>query len=88
MVSEDHSRKVKEGLQRARDEGKTLGRPMEKGIDADALMPFADKGYSIRKCAEIFHVSRMTIVRRLQSVGREQEYIERYKSSMKDDNTS
>lgn len=87
MNSEEHGQRVREGLERARSEGKRLGRPITKedGMSPEMLMVFADRGYSIRRCAKVFSVSRMTIVRRLRAVGREEEFIDRYKKSSRGD---
>lgn len=69
--------KIKAGMNRARAEGKQIGRPSKRGndkIDIDLLFEFAKMGYSLRRLEKVFNVSRNTLVRKLQDVGRYEEF--------------
>jgi DNA invertase Pin-like site-specific DNA recombinase len=59
------SERTKAGLERAKREGKSLGRP-EKNIDIDQLKEMKAKGASLSEIAKQFGVSKETIRRKLK----------------------
>lgn len=69
--------KIRAGMQRAKAEGKHIGRPSKRGedsINTDILLEFGKRGYSLRKCEKIFKVSRNTLVRALREKGLYEEF--------------
>ena len=58
--------RVRAGLQRARAEGKRLGRP-KASVDAPAIRAAVRDGLSIRQAAERYRTSRSTVHRLVQS---------------------
>lgn len=77
--TDGHSLKVKAGMERAKAQGKHIGRPMKRrdgALDVTLIMEAAKQGISLRRMEDIFHVSRNTIVRRLKEDGRYDEFKE------------
>lgn len=74
--TDGHKLKIMAGLERARAEGKHIGRPLKRAdnINVDLLMEFAKKGYSLRQLEKVHRCSRNTLVRRLKDVGRYDEF--------------
>jgi len=78
----DHIKgKIRDGIARARAEGKQIGRPLKKGadkIDIKSLLIQADAGYSMNEIAIMHSCSRMTIARRLKAGNALDEFKARY----------
>lgn len=82
--TDGHSLKIKAGLERARQEGKKIGRPLKRdnsAINPDMLIEFAKHGYSIRDLQSVYKVSRTTISRRLVECGKMDEFKAEYKKA-------
>lgn len=61
--------KIKAGMDRARSEGKHIGRPLKRtddNINTDMLLIFAQNGKSLRDLGKIYNCSRNTIARKLR----------------------
>ncbi len=56
------------GLQRAKAQGKQLGRPKGTAQDADAIHRLKSEGLSVRQIAEALQTSKSTVARLLQAV--------------------
>lgn len=83
--TDGHALKVKAGLERARAEGKKLGRPSKRAddfISTDMLLTFAQKGYSMGRLAKIYKCSRPTISRTLKAEGKLDEFKEYYEKAI------
>lgn len=83
--TDGHALKVKAGLERAKAEGKKLGRPMKRSddfISSDMLLVFASKGYSMGHLAKIYKCSRTTIMRRLKTDGKLDDFKEIYEKAV------
>jgi len=67
---EDVIRRTKEGLKRAKMQGKRLGRPLKLN-DEQILMlkKLYNEGYSMRKIAKILGISPATVLRYLRKLG-------------------
>lgn len=75
--AQDLKLKIRAGLDRARAEGKHIGRPSKRGddsIDVNLLMEFAKRGYSLRRMEKAFKCSRNTLRRRMEDEGRYDEF--------------
>lgn len=59
--------RVNAGLRKAREKGKKLGRP-SVNVDLEKLNELRNQGYSIRKLAQVFHVTRGTVYNRLKKI--------------------
>lgn len=70
--------KIKAGQERARLEGKHIGRPLlrEDSIDVKMLLEFAKQGLSLRKLEKIYNCSRNTLVRRMKKEGVYDEFMQ------------
>ena len=82
--TDGHKLKIKAGLERAKLEGKKLGRPLRRNDDLikpDMLIEFAKKGYSLRDLQQVYKVSRMTLSRRLEESGRLEEFKQEYENA-------
>jgi len=67
---EDIIRRTKEGLKRAKKEGKKLGRPLKLNEEQILLLKkLYNEKYSIRKISKILNVSPATILRYLRRLG-------------------
>lgn len=68
--------KIRAGQERARQEGKWIGRPLKRvnSFDEKLLLGYASMGYSLRDVAKIHNCARITITRRLQDLGKLDEY--------------
>jgi len=60
------SERTRAGLEKARKEGKTLGRP-RRVVDARVCRELVDAGRSVRSIAREFGISPQTVTRRLQT---------------------
>lgn len=83
--TDGHALKVKAGLERARSEGKKLGRPSKRTndfISCDMLLIFAQKGYSMGKLAKIYKCSRPTIARVLRAEGKLDDFKQLYEDAI------
>ena len=80
--TDGHSLKIKAGLDRARAEGKHIGRPLKRDeyIDTNILLELIKKGYSLRRLEKTYKCSRNTLVRRLKDEGKYEEFVEIQKS--------
>ncbi len=56
------------GLQRAKAQGKKLGRPRGSAQDADKVKKLKSEGLSVRQIAEALQTSKSTVARLLQAV--------------------
>lgn len=85
-----HIVKVKKGLRYAQEHGtksgKAIGRP-EVEIDLVAVMECADMGFSLNKTASTLDYNRTTIRKRLNEVGRLEEYYSRCHKTLLSSNT-
>lgn len=74
--TDGHSLKIKAGLERARQEGKHIGRPLvrEDDINVDVLLGLIRSGYTLRTLEKMYGCSRATLVRRIEKAGRGDEY--------------
>ena len=82
--TDGHSLKIKAGLDRARAEGKHIGRPSKRTNDAikpEMLLEFAKQGYSLRKLAPVYKCDKNTLSRILQDCGKLDEFKEYYRLS-------
>lgn len=72
--------KIRAGQERARNEGKHIGRPLSRvdNFDIDTLLGFASMGYSLRDVASVYNCSRVTITRRLTDEGKLEQFKENY----------
>lgn len=70
--------KIRAGQERARLEGKRIGRPLlrEDSIDVKMLLEFAKQGLSLRKLEKIYNCSRNTLVRRMKKEGVYDEFMQ------------
>ena len=68
--------KIHAGLERARAEGKTLGRPRKthEEVNIDILMDLIRGGQSLRQCEKVFKVSRNTLRTIIRNSPYEDEY--------------
>ena len=83
--TDEHALKVKAGLQKARERGVVLGRPLKRSQDkikTDMLLIFAERGYSLNQVCKTYGCSRMTITRRLQEDGKLEEYKKKYEEAI------
>ncbi len=60
--------RVKAGLRRARENGKTLGRPKGTAHDVDAIHRLKSEGLSVRQIAQALQTSKSTVARLLLAV--------------------
>lgn len=76
--TDSHKLKIMAGLDRARAEGKHIGRPLKRAdaIDLNLVIRFAQEGYSLRRMEKVFKCSRNTLVRRVRDAGRYEELSE------------
>ena len=74
--TDDHKIKVKAGLARAKENGKTLGRPLKRpnDIKAETILHMIEHGYSLRQLEKMFNCSRMTLIRRIKESGNYERY--------------
>lgn len=82
--TDGHSLKIKAGLERARQEGKKIGRPSKRSDDAincDMLVEFAKRGYSLRSLEKTFKCNKNTLSRRLKDCGKLDEFKKQYELS-------
>ena len=80
--TDGHSLKIKAGLERARNEGKHIGRPSKRSdaaIPCDMLLKFAERGYSLRSLEPIFKCNKNTLSRALQKEGKLEQFKENYR---------
>ena len=72
--------KIRAGQERARNEGKHIGRPLSRvdKFDIDTLLGFASMGYSLRDVAAVYNCSRVTITRRLADAEKLDQFKENY----------
>ena len=78
--------KIRAGQQRARLEGKQIGRPSKRtgdAIDCDMLITFAKNGYSLRKLEKTYKCNKNTLSRKLQECGRLDEFKQEYENAIK-----
>lgn len=86
--AEDYSKglsdKIKAGIERAREEGKHIGRPLQRKdkFNIEMLLRYADEGYSMRDVAAVHNCSRMTIANRLRDEKRVDEFKQRYNDAL------
>lgn len=79
--TDSHTLKIKAGIDRARAEGKHIGRPLKRSNDAikpDMLIEFAKRGYSLRMLESVYKCNKNTLSRILQDCGRLEEFKEEY----------
>lgn len=71
-----HRDKIMAGLERAKKEGKELGRPLKRSNDikSDTILYMIEHGYSLRQLEKIYNCSRMTLVRRIEKDGKKEQY--------------
>jgi DNA invertase Pin-like site-specific DNA recombinase len=62
------SERVKAGLDRAKRQGKQLGRP-NAIQDVQTLKEMKTRGFSVKQIADVFQVSRQTVLRRFKALG-------------------
>lgn len=82
--TDGHALKIRAGLERARAEGKHIGRPMKRSADAinpDMLLEFAKRGYSLRNLEKVYKCNKNTLSRRLKECGKLDEFKEYYKKA-------
>lgn len=74
--TDDHKIKVKAGLERARQNGKTLGRPLKRqnDIKPETILFMIEHGYSLRQLEKMYNCSRMTLIRRIKDSGNFERY--------------
>ena len=74
--TDDHKIKIKAGMARAKNEGKTIGRPLKRADDIKGhiVLGFIKQGYSLRDLEQIYGCSRMTLIRRMEKSGDIEEY--------------
>lgn len=77
--------KIRAGQERARQEGKTIGRPLSRvnKFDINLLLGYASMGYSLRDVARIHNCSRITITRRLNDAEKLEEFKNKYNEAVK-----
>lgn len=83
--TDGHSLKIKAGLERARQEGKHIGRPLKRTddkIDCDMLLIFAKNGKSLTDVGRIYNCSRNTIARTLAKEGKLETFKEYYNQAV------
>lgn len=78
------SEKIKTGMERARAEGKHIGRPLKRSdkFSTELLLAYAAMGYSLRDVANVHDCSRVTITRRLQDEGKLDEFKRIYQEAL------
>lgn len=79
--TDGHSLKIKAGQERARLEGKHIGRPSKRGdeaINCDMLVEFAKHGYSLRSLESVYKVNKNTLSRRLKDCNKLDEFKKQY----------
>lgn len=76
--------KIRAGQERARREGKTIGRPLSRinKFDINLLLGYAKMGYSLRDVAKIHNCSRITITRRLKDADKLEEFKTNYNEAV------
>ena len=76
MYADGLKAKIRAGLDRARAEGKTLGRPRKTHdeVNLDILMDLIRNGQSLRQCEKVFKVSRNTLRTIIRNSPYEDEY--------------
>lgn len=76
--------KIRAGQERARNEGKHIGRPLARvdRFDIDTLLGFASMGYSLRDVSAVYNCSRVTITRRLGDAGKLDEFKANYQKAL------
>ena len=82
--TDGHKLKIKAGLERAKLEGKKLGRPRkttDEVIQPETLVVLAKEGYSLRELEKVYKVSRMTLSRILEKSGRLEEFKQEYENA-------
>lgn len=72
--------KIKAGQDKARAQGKHIGRPLLNSgkFDTNLLIGLASMGYSLRDVSKVYNCSRITITRRLNEAGKLDEFKETY----------
>ena len=85
--TDGHSLKIKAGQERARQEGKHIGRPLKMrtdndAIDSEMLLIFAQKGYSLNDLGKMYRCSRNTIARELKKQGKLEQFKEYYNQAV------
>ncbi len=63
-----HSRACDDSLQRAKAQGKKLGRPRGNAQDVDAIHRLKSEGLTVRQIAQALRTSKSTVARLLQAV--------------------
>lgn len=68
--------KIRAGQERARQEGKVIGRPLKRADDIEprTLLQFIAMGKSLRDLEKIYNCSRETLKRRIDKAGLSDEY--------------
>lgn len=76
MYTDGLKAKIRAGLDRARAEGKTLGRPRKTHdeVNIEILMDLIRRGQSLRQCEKVFKVSRNTLRTIIRNSPYEDEY--------------
>lgn len=79
--TDSHGLKIKAGMERARKEGKHIGRPRvtEEDVNLEILMGLIRNGESLRTCEKVFKISRNT----LRKIVYESQYRDEYLEIMK-----
>lgn len=74
-VAHQHE-KIVAGMERARAEGKQIGRPLSRinQFNIDLILGYASMGYSLRDVAKIHHCSRVTITNRLKDENKLEDF--------------
>lgn len=79
--TDSHGLKIRAGMERARKEGKHIGRPRvtEEDVNLEILMGLIRNGESLRTCEKVFKISRNT----LRKIVYESEYKDEYLEIMR-----
>lgn len=79
--TDGHALKIKAGQERARQEGKKIGRPLKRdeSINVDMLLEFSKHGYSLRDLENVYKCNKNTLSRRLRDCGKLDEFKENYR---------
>jgi DNA invertase Pin-like site-specific DNA recombinase len=60
--------RVRAGVKRAKEKGKTLGRPKRLNLDGKELIRFKEQGMSLRQIARMVHACPATVYKTLQNL--------------------
>lgn len=76
--------KIRAGMERARQEGKQIGRPLSRvnQFNIDLILGYASMGYSLRDVATIHRCSRVTLTNRLKDEGKLDDFKRIYKDAI------